>query len=191
MPRLFTALEISDQVHDRALDLVERLRPTATNFKWDKRENLHITLKFLGEVEADRVDAVCRAVTEAAASRPPFEFELFGAGAFPDLKRPSIVWLGVREGSEQIEKLFRAIQRGVTALGFEREARKFSPHLTLGRLKRNARPPRELGELVKQHSDFSAGTTLAREVVLFESQLAPGGSIYQALVRAPLSGACD
>src|SRR5687768_14481435 len=148
MPRLFTALEISPETCERALDLVERLRPAAADFKWEKRENLHITLKFLGEVAPEQVDEVCRAITEAAADRAPFEFELFGAGVFPDLKRPSILWLGVREGSEQVEKLFRAIQRGATALGFPREDRKFSPHLTLGRLKRTARPPRGLGELV-------------------------------------------
>jgi RNA 2',3'-cyclic 3'-phosphodiesterase len=188
VPRLFTALEVSDEARDRVLDLVERLRPAAANFKWEKRENLHITLKFLGDVASEQVDAVCRSVTEAAAGREPFEFELFGAGAFPDLKRPSILWLGVREGGDQIEKLFRAIQRGTTALGFPREDRKFSPHLTFGRLKRTARPPRELGELVKQYDDFSAGKSLAREVVLFESQLAPGGSIYRVLARVPLAG---
>lgn len=188
MPRLFTAVVVSDQVRQRAVDLIEKLRPAAGEVKWLDASQMHITLKFIGEVAPERVDEIQDVVVSAARTMEPFEIEVAGAGAFPSSNRPSVLWLDVREGAESLDKLFRAIQRPLVKLRIPREERKYTPHLTLGRLKRGRRAPAELSEAIQTHREYLAGTSLVSEVVLFESQLLPAGPVYLPLTNSRLAG---
>jgi len=103
--RTFVAAEISSAVRGRVADVIERLRGTGADVKWVDTKNLHVTLKFLGDVDEGEIHLVCRAVEQAVAGVPPFEFEVRGAGAFPDTRRPRTVWLGIAEGSQQLAEL--------------------------------------------------------------------------------------
>ncbi len=186
--RTFVAAEVSSAVRDRAADVIERLRGAGAKVKWVKTENLHVTLKFLGDVEEAEIHRVCRAVEGAVADLPPFDVEVRGAGAFPDTRRPRNVWLGIAEGAGQVGELHGRIEAALEELGFPREARRFQPHLTIGRIRRGGPGVAELGELIAQNGDLEIGRARLTEAVVYSSRLAPSGPIYEALARAPLGG---
>ncbi|HEV3003704.1 MAG TPA: RNA 2',3'-cyclic phosphodiesterase, partial [Pirellulales bacterium] len=133
--RTFIAVAASHEVRMRARQLIGELSSTAAKVRWVEPENLHYSLKFLGDVELLEIPKVCEAVTRAVTDKPPFEITALGAGAFPDLRRPRTIWLGVADGSESMVELNGAIERELAPLGFRREQRRFRPHLTLGRVR--------------------------------------------------------
>jgi RNA 2',3'-cyclic 3'-phosphodiesterase len=187
--RTFIAVEISPEIRSSALRLIERLRASQAKVKWIEAENLHFTLKFLGDVPAEQINDVCRAVEEAASPFTPFELVAKGCGAFPSPARPRTVWLGTEEGSEPMELLVQAIERLLEPLGFAREHRRFTPHLTLGRVREGpAAGLVQLAELIGKHGDFDAGSMVVDEVTVFSSTLGRGGPKYEALARIDLRG---
>jgi len=186
--RTFVAIETSSAVRDWAAELIDEFRRTGAEVKWVAPQNLHVTLKFLGDVDAGEIQQVCRAVEQAVADAAPFEFEVRGAGAFPDTRRPRTVWLGIGQGSHQIIALNERIEPPLKKLGFPKEARQFQPHLTIGRIRRGGPGVAELGELIAEHEDLDIGRTLVGEAIVFSSQLGRSGPTYEALARAPLGG---
>lgn len=187
--RTFVAVESSPQVRQAALRLVQTLGASPAAVKWVEPHHMHLTLKFLGDVDQRDVPGVCQAVQGAAAAIAPFELEIRGAGAFPNLGRPGTVWIGAGEGSPQIDALAKAVERALKKLGYPPEGRKFHAHLTLGRVRRGGPGLRELGDLIAAHAGFEAGRMRVEQVTVFSSQLTPEGPIYQALGRAPLGAA--
>jgi len=187
--RTFVAVELSDEVRRRALDLVERLRPEAASVRWVAAENLHWTLNFLGQVDDTIIPEVCRCVGEAALKTSRFTLTACGAGAFPAATRPRTLWLGAGDGAEQMVALQSAVESQLESLGFRRENRRFHPHVTLGRLTgRGHASSTQLPEQLAQLADFDAGTMEVGEVTVFSSQLLPGGPAYQPLCRVELAG---
>jgi len=183
--RVFTAVDVTPDIRSAALRLIERLRAAPMKVTWTKAANLHYTLKFLGDVQAEKTPAVCRAVQEAAAPFSPFQIVAAGAGAFPSLSHLQTLWLGVGEGAEPMELLFQAIERLLEPLGFAREHRRYTPHLTLGRV-RGGSPAglKELADLLRKHAEFEAGTMTVSSVTVYSSILAADGPTYSALSRA-------
>jgi len=186
--RTFVALEISDAVRQRTLQLIEQLRRAQVEVKWVEAENLHLTLKFLGDVDPLELPEVCRAVEKAAVGEAPFRMQLRGAGAFPSLDRPRILWLGVGVGNEQVSELFERIDQTLAEAGFAPESRKFHPHMTLGRIRRAFKGVSDLADLLRRRHDFEAGTCDVTQAVVFVSQLGRGGPRYEAVARLPLRG---
>jgi 2'-5' RNA ligase len=188
--RTFIAVEADPSIRKSAAALIDRLRQSAADVKWVAPENLHLTVKFLGDVNADDVAAVCEAVERSVAEVSPFELDFGGAGAFPNLRRPQTIWLGVREGNERMANLADRVERALKRFGFRRETRQFRSHLTLGRMRRDGGGPggRELAELLAQFADYEAGRMPVEEIVVFSSQLERTGPIYEAMRRAPLGG---
>lgn len=185
--RTFIAVEMSPEVRSHARQLIARLQDCGAKATWVKPEAMHLTLKFLGEVDLLDTPAVCDAVAAAVADLPPFEIEVQGAGAFPTAARPRTVWLGVRRGQEELIALHDAVELALSRLGYRQENRRFRPHLTLGRA-RGDRGLEELGEVVRQHADFVGGVASVDEVVVFSSELESGGPIHEPLAVAPLNG---
>ncbi|HUY36791.1 MAG TPA: RNA 2',3'-cyclic phosphodiesterase [Pirellulales bacterium] len=186
--RTFVAVAASREVRGRAAQLISELSCTAAKVRWVEPENLHFSLKFLGDVELLEIPKVCEAVARAVAGQPPFEIVARGAGAFPDADRPRTIWLGVRDGSEPMVELNAHVERELAPLGFRRERRRFRPHLTIGRV-RDGRPGlSELGRLVRQHADFVGGVVSVDEVVVFSSALGRDGPFYEPLSTATLDG---
>ena len=187
--RVFTAIDISSEVRAAALRLIERLRGAPVKVTWTKAANLHYTLKFLGDVQAEKTVDICRAVKEAVNPFSPFEIVAAGAGAFPSLSHLQTLWLGVGDGAEQMELLFQAVERLLEPLGFAREHRRFAPHLTLGRV-RGGSPAgfKELGDLIRKQADFDAGAMNVSSVTVFSSVLRADGPTYNVLSRVEFSG---
>jgi len=188
--RTFVALELSGGVKSRARVLVDRLRVTDATINWVQPENMHLTLKFLGDVQETDTPEVCRCVARAAAKVEPFEILFRGAGAFPSVGHPRTLWIGVEEGTEYLLELQSAIEEALHKdLGFGKEFRRFQPHLTIGRVKHSGSDGgRRLQELITQNAEFDANLSVVDEVVTFASFLSREGPTYQALDHAPLAG---
>jgi len=185
--RTFVAVEISEAVRAAAAKVIGRLAKCNASIRWVEPENMHLTLKFLGEVEAVELPDVCRAVEEAAAEVTGFTFDVAGVGAFPKVERPRTIWLGVTEGAEKLAELQERLEKGLKKLGYPPDNRRFSPHLTLGRVKHAGPELAEVSELIRSLADQPAGTTEVDELAVFSSELTREGPIYQALSHAGLA----
>jgi 2'-5' RNA ligase len=184
--RTFVAATISEPVRLAAEGLVAEFRAAGADVKWVDRANMHLTLKFLGDVDAQEIRAVCRAVEASVADVEPFELQIRGAGAFPNVKRPRTVWLGAGQGADAVSALAERVESALAKLGFRKESRRFHPHLTVGRVRRGGPGVSELAELLREHEDRLIGHTTVSEVTTFSSQLDRSGPTYEALGRAKL-----
>lgn len=188
--RTFVAIELTPQLLRRLGALQDRLRQDvpAGLVRWVRPEGIHLTLKFLGEVPAGRVDEIATAMRDACAGHKPFSFSIAGLGCFPGFRRPRVIWVGVDEPGGVLNALQRDVEEAMQGLGFAPERRPFSPHLTLGRVKGRAPAAvRALGEYVAR-AEVKVGEMKASEVSLMRSDLRPGGAVYTRLAVAPLGG---
>ncbi len=186
--RTFVAVEITSAVRDRAGQLIGQLRGAPAEVKWVETHNLHLTLKFLGDVPSREIARVCDAVQRGVAEVAPFELELRGAGAFPNANRPRTLWLGAGGGEQEMIALHGAVEKPLKKLGFRSEHRRFHPHLTIGRVRRSGPGVAELGQLLLQRAEFDAGRFRVDRVTVFSSQLDRSGPTYEALSRAKFGG---
>lgn len=186
--RTFIAVETSSEVHTKAQQLIKELARIPAKVKWVEPHNLHLTLKFLGEIDLLDMPRICEAMTRATADLPPFDLESFGAGAFPNLHSPRTIWIGARFGSEEMVELHDRLDAELAPLGFRSEQRRFRPHLTIGRVRNSPDGIDELGDLLAKHRDFAGGATDVAEIVLFSSELGRDGPTYEALHHASLEG---
>jgi 2'-5' RNA ligase len=182
--RTFVAVKASRRVQNRIEGLIASLRQSGVKTTWVRPENLHLTLKFLGDVDEQRIPRVCQAVDRALADVDSFPLHFSGVGAFPSARRPRTVWIGVTEGNDDVCKLAAALETQLRAEGFPKEKRDFAPHLTIGRVR--GHPVTELARRIEQHADFDAGQSPVTEVVVYSSTLAPTGATYEAMHRAQL-----
>lgn len=189
MLRTFIAVEVSSEIRSKAQRLIGKLSESGAKIKWVEPQNLHLTLKFLGDVEMLEMPQICSAVDEAVAGLPPFDLEAIGAGAFPTPQRPRTIWLGIRSGSESLVALHDAVEEKLAPLGFRREGRRYVPHLTLGRV-RSTTPQvsRELAALLETHRQYPGGSGDVSEVVVMSSELGRDGPVYDPLSHAELRG---
>jgi 2'-5' RNA ligase len=177
--RLFVAVPFPAEIKKRLGNLIDDWRKNGDKVGWVKKENLHLTLKFLGETALEQLEPLKKALAENLTGEAPFSFSLCGAGAFPNLNRPRVLWVGVTDGKEKLAQLAQKVEAATAPLGFAPEERGFSAHLTLGRVKDSRLSGGLLGQL--RACAFEAKDVIVSEVVLFQSELAPGGSIYTPL----------
>ncbi|MBN79703.1 MAG: RNA 2',3'-cyclic phosphodiesterase [Planctomycetaceae bacterium] len=180
--RTFVAIATSSTIQKRATSLIERLRCSDANVNWVKPDNLHLTLKFVGDVPNTEVSHVCRAVGNAVGACGPFSVSYEGIGAFPNRERPKVIWIGVGQGSDRLVQLHAAVDNSLSELGFLPERRPYQPHLTVGRLRRPVPGP-QLCELMEEYEDFSAGTVEVSELLVMASFLGRGGPTYDVMAR--------
>lgn len=184
--RTFIAVEIDERTAGRTAAIIERLRTAGADVNWVAPRNLHLTLKFLGDVPNELLPAVAAAVQEAVQRVPPFTLEICGLGAFPHIARPRTIWLGAGQGGAEMQRLAEAVDQALRPLGFAPEARGYTTHLTIGRVRRPSAALQSLSELMQRQGDQAAGVVAIEEVVMMASTLTPRGPIYEALARASL-----
>lgn len=179
--RVFCAIELPPEVRARVAEHIARLRDAGPHVRasWDRAEKLHVTLKFLGEIEQTRVEALTRAAARAAESVQGFELGIEGAGAFPPRGLPRVLWLGVRDPSGGLADLQGRLEDECAGEGFAREERPFHPHLTIARL-RSPEGARRLAALHKQMG-FEAQNFDVTKLIVMRSELGPTGSRYTEL----------
>ena len=181
--RLFVAIEVPEAVRLALAELIAKLTPAAPGARWVRAENIHVTLKFIGEVPAAQLEPirkalaeVCRGRSENQAECEPVSMSFKGIGFFPNERRPRVFWAGM-DATPSLAPLAAAIEESLEPLGIARESRPFSPHLTLARFN-EPRPALQLLEAAAPFHDASFGDATATEFHLFESRLKPGGAQY-------------
>lgn len=184
--RTFIAVELSSAVRRRAGELIAHLQTAEAKVTWVRPEQMHVTLKFLGDVPNIEVPKVCAAVVSGSAACEPFELGLHRAGAFPDVERARTLWIGVDRGLEPVRALQHSVESQLARLGFPKERRQFHPHLTIGRVRQGGPELQDLSQLLNQFADFNAGTCSIGEVLVLGSFLDPSGPTHEVLGRAPL-----
>ncbi len=180
MPRLFIALDLPEELKQKLGELKYRLN--FTQARWVKEENLHLTLKFLGQVEEEKISSISALLVNSLSDFPCFNLQTAELSVFPALKRARVLWINLVKGRKEAKNLAGLIESKLFTLGFEKENREFEPHITLARF----RKPVCLSSLPSVGFSFSF---FADQVVLFESILKPSGPIYKIREVFPLKGA--
>jgi RNA 2',3'-cyclic 3'-phosphodiesterase len=176
MIRTFIALHIPDDIKDTLQKGITRLKEKNRSVKWVRPEGMHITLKFLGDIPEDLVGPLSEELDRAALPHPMLTLELSSFGAFPNVKRPRVVWAGLKGDVEGLAGLAVSVDKACARCGISEERRPFSAHITLGRLKAPTMVDLDTGSL--------AGVFTAREVLLYRSELLPEGAWYTVLHRS-------
>jgi 2'-5' RNA ligase len=191
--RLFIAIELPDEVLNELDDiqrgLIDQAPPRAV--RWVSPKGIHLTLRFLGDTPASQVNDLEATLVHAADGYSPFKLRPEGLGAFPNMRTPRVVWVGLAGDVVALKGLQGSVEKGVARLGFPAEEGHFHPHLTLGRLARSASKDeqRAVGQLVASAGWMRRGDWQVDGVSLIRSQLKPDGAVYTCLARIPLEGA--
>jgi 2'-5' RNA ligase len=185
--RLFIALELEPSVRKRLRETQESLRRNMDGgwVRWVQPDGIHLTLKFLGEVEASRVEGVNSAVEAQASRQPSCRFTVGGVGAFPNPERARVLWVGIRDAEDGVRGLQAGLEGALSQLGFEREGRRYTPHLTLGRVRDGTGRDSlaRLAEALAAYTPPEPMQTSSETVMLVSSELRPGGPIHTILSR--------
>lgn len=194
--RTFLAIDVPPAIADRLTKLQHKLAPQVPAFRWADSAPFHLTLAFLGDVPFADLNEVCAAANRAARASKRFEVQVVGLGAFPKPQRPRVAWAGFAgAGLEPLAALHRTLVVELRRIGRPPEDSRFTPHITLGRLKPGAgrgktpAPVPDLTAIVGEHHEWSPGAFVVGEVVVYSSTLTPEGPTYAALARAPLASA--
>jgi len=180
--RAFIAIDIPERIHIELARLQTTFRPLCRDARWTRPEGIHLTLKFLGEISEEQVANVTRAL-DTSESVPGFSVEIKGLGFFPDGRRPRVFWAGVAAPSE-LAQLAARVEDTLHKVGFARETRSFSPHLTLARF-REPHPQPALHDAAGKQSELPLGRFDVTEFFLYESKLKPQGAEYRKVARFP------
>ena len=185
--RAFIAIEMSPEIQGKLKDVTTLLKDRLIGLpvRWVQVKNIHLTLKFLGEVSISNIQVLQDNLGVEASSHHPFEISVGGLGAFPSFHRPRVIWVGVT-APQELNALQRRIEIEADRLGYARDEQRFSPHLTLGRLARiaSASDVHLIGEILEGIQVESLGKMLVKCVNLYKSDLQPTGAVYTCLYSA-------
>lgn len=180
--RVFIALSSAPEVKKILTDIRDELKQEGGDVKWDTSDKFHITVKFLGDIEQERLPALSEAMMALSALQPSFELWYESIGAFPDVVHPRVLWAGARR-NDSLTALHQSIEQACERLGYAREPRPFHPHITLGRVKRSKNVGRLTARL--KSLTFEPIKMHCSEVLLIKSNLHPTGSVYTTLNSFP------
>ena len=190
--RSFIAIELASSILEEVARLQDDLQVTLPDraLRWTRPDGIHLTLKFLGNVEPEQILSVTGALEKACAEVPAFTIQVRNVGCFPNARRPRVLWVGVEEGTGQLARLQERLERNLEVLGFEPERRGFHPHLTLARASRSARPAdlRQVGAWADEAEPVELGSMEVTSVSLMRSDLRPTGAVYARLKGVALGG---
>jgi len=185
MIRAFLAIDLPDVLRTKIALVQGELKRSSADVRWVPVGNIHLTLKFFGNVPDADIAPLAQAARQAAAQQPPLQLQVTQAGAFPSVKSPRVVWLGLAGDVIPLTQLFHRLEKAFAALGHLPEGRAFSPHLTLGRVKSPANRHR-LAQLLEKLPPLDWPPFMVQELILYRSVLSPQGSTYTPLQVIPL-----
>ena len=186
--RTFIAITLTQEAKEFLAEVQSELKKSAADIKWVETKNIHLTLKFLGEIDQTQLQEIIRIIAEITQETNQFQVQLSSLGAFPSLRSPKVIWAGIEQGEKETKEIFLALENKLKQIGFEKEKRGFSSHITLGRV----RTEKNLPKLIKA-LEF-AGTSLGKNrhnfsvknITLFLSRLSPQGPDYTVLKESAL-----
>jgi 2'-5' RNA ligase len=188
--RMFIGIGLSPECRRAIAGAVSPLREKGVPVSWTPEDNLHLTLKFLGETPASRVNELAGLMANAARDSLPFLLRVEKAGAFPTLRAPRVLWIGIREPLELVRKLHQNMENALSGAGFPRDERPFHPHVTVGRVRGRVAPG--WGEtFAAAVSGVAFDTVSVASYRVYESRLSPSGAQYSVLREVPFGGEAD
>jgi 2'-5' RNA ligase len=182
--RCFIALDISEQIRRDFSDIIDRLKKHKADVKWVPVDNIHLTLKFLGNTPENVISKIRDCLFNVVLSYNPFYIRIYTTGVFPNRKYPRVIWVGVGD-SEILKKLYIDIENSMVSLGFKKEKRTFTPHLTIGRV-RSQKGIINLVDELDSYKEKDFGNIHVKTIKLMKSELNPQGAIYSCLYEIPL-----
>ena len=186
--RCFIAIDIDDQIRKGLSNLQDELRKKVDirkgDVKWASPELTHLTLKFLGEIKDEQVIEVCNITKDVASGHKRFELDIESVGYF-GRRSATVLWIGTGQGGDKLLQLQEDLDQQLAVASWPKDARKFSAHLTLCRI-RNTKAGIALGQISRQYQDYELGAMPAHEVTVYQSELTPQGPIYTTLGSYPL-----
>jgi 2'-5' RNA ligase len=180
--RTFIAFKLPDNILESIGGIQKELKNRGLRLKWVNPENIHLTLKFLGDVSRDRIDSIESAITMSVEGLQPFSLFAGGIGVFPNVSRPRVVWVGIDGEIDTLALLQKRIDENLVKIGFHPEKRTYKGHLTIGRI-RKAPNPELLKTRLREFFDYATEPFQADEVILFQSDLRPEGAVYTCLKK--------
>ena len=182
--RCFIAIKLPTEVRNRISEYIVKLNGYTGDVRWVRAENIHLTLKFLGEIDLSRVDQIKQLLKPICSNFSPFNLNISGSGCFPGKKRPRVFWLGMEQGTENpLFGIHQWIEDKLEQINFDREKRRFSPHLTIGRVR--ARQQGDFSELFSfmERIPFASIQMIVSEIYFIQSNLTPTGAEYKVIEK--------
>ena len=183
--RTFIAISLPDHVLHGIGNVQASLKRSGFNIRWVRKEGIHLTLRFLGDVTKDRVEQISSAISVAARGFSPFTLKGQGVGVFPDFSRPRVVWVGISGDLEVLHNLYGKLESQLKGIGFAKEKRPLKGHLTVGRIKKRI-DKAELKTALEVLEGFETDPFTAEAVILYQSTLRPQGAVYTKLSEVNL-----
>ena len=183
--RTFVAIELDETVKSPVEALSRRLRGYGAQASWVRPENMHLTLRFFGDIADAPAARLAEMLADACKETPPFPLQVRGIGVFPNARKPSVLWVGVEPFEGGLAHLYAAAENAARAIGLPPDDKAFHPHVTLARI-RDARTARPLMDALEGEAAFDAGAFEVRDMTLFSSELTPKGPIYRVVREFPL-----
>jgi len=187
--RTFIAIQLPTSIHDQLSVVLDQInQPPVPGVRWVPPHNIHLTLRFLGDVSPTSLKSLAGAIHGEASRHKPFEITVEGLGAFPSKQRPRVIWVGITAPGA-LARLQHGIENEANHLGYPPEERPFSAHLTVGRVSSHAAPAeiQQVSQRLEQINPGKLGSFTVDSVKIFKSDLNPSGSIYTVLYSLPLS----
>lgn len=176
--RTFIAIKIPEDIQEKLSDLQEKLQQAEAHVSWVKPDNIHLTLKFLGNIEEDQIPAIVSSLKESVKVVTPFQLQIGYAGAFPNIRFPRVVWIGVTDDENgSLKALQTDLNERLARVGFKEENGRFNPHLTLGRV-RSQKNRSNLLRAIEAIINIWVGVIAVNAIYLIRSELKPTGSEY-------------
>jgi len=189
--RSFLAFELPLEIKAVVNRVSEELKRSSLDVKWVKSGNIHLTLVFMGDVEVNEIPTIKEEVEKVCLTCDAFDISLKGLGCFPHMRKPRVIWIGLDGNLERMSFFRDTLQECLMPFGIKEEKRRFKPHLTLGRFRKPKRTSSEELELLSSYGDVASPVCSLTELVLFKSELNPGGARYTRLGVWPLLGRND
>ena len=186
--RSFLAFDLPPQIRQVLGDAFEKVKKTSIDARWVRPEGIHLTVVFMGDVREEDLSPMGEFIGAVCSRYGPFTVALEGMGCFPNSRNPRVLWLGVEGTLERMSRFRDDVQRGLTPFGVQEEKRDFRPHLTLGRFKKPLKKSGDLEKLLSENRGLTSPACSLNELVLFKSDLRPGGAVYTKMRSWPLSG---
>jgi 2'-5' RNA ligase len=184
--RTFIAIELPEKIIYTIGKVQKEIKSYGLKIRWVRPENIHLTLKFLGDIKKTDTEKVARAVSESVTGYPPISLAVKGIGVFPGIKRPRVIWLGVSNQLDTLTVLQKTLDEKLEEIGFPKEKRPFRGHLTLGRIKSKI-DPKTLNTVLKEFIQFESERFFADRIILYKSELKPKGAVYTKLIETYLT----
>ena len=186
--RSFLAFELPEPIRKIVTRVSEEIRKSALDVRWVRPEFIHLTVVFMGDIQSEQISSMGDPLKAVCSNHAPFRISLKPMGCFPNTRNPRVIWLGIDGDIERMSQFRDDLQQALSPFGIKEEERAFRPHLTLGRFKKPGKRQTELEQFLETYRDLASPSCTLGELVLFRSDLKPGGAVYTKMLSWPLAG---